>query len=164
MIEINNLRKIFHLPHGDVVALDDVSLHVRQGEIFGVLGQSGAGKSTLIRSVNLLERPTSGTVRVDRWEMTTLPDDELRRARQHIGMIFQHFNLLSRRTVAENVAFPLEVIGLAAPQRVRRVAELLELVGLADRAHSYPAQLSGGQKQRVGIARARGRATGVAFG
>lgn len=154
MIEINNLRKVFNLPQGDVIALDNVNLHVRQGEIYGVLGQSGAGKSTLIRSVNMLERPTAGTVRVDRWQMTSLAGDELRQARQHIGMIFQHFNLLSRRTVAENIAFPLEVMGLNASKRASRVAELLDLVGLGDRARSYPAQLSGGQKQRVGIARA----------
>ncbi|HZW03008.1 MAG TPA: ATP-binding cassette domain-containing protein [Anaerolineaceae bacterium] len=122
--------------------------------MFGVLGPSGAGKSTLIRCVNLLERPTSGSVQVNGQEMTTLSPVELRKVRQRIGMIFQHFNLLTSRTVAENVAFPLEITGVPAAERARRVADLLALVGLSDKASAYPAQLSGGQKQRVGIARA----------
>ncbi|ACZ38904.1 methionine ABC transporter ATP-binding protein [Sphaerobacter thermophilus] len=154
MIEIENLRKEYRQRDRTVVALDGVSLTVRPGEIFGVVGQSGAGKSTLIRCVNLLERPTSGVVRVNGQDMTRLRGAELRRARQRIGMIFQHFNLLSSRTVAENVALPLEVMGYPRRERQRRVAELLALVGLEDRADAYPAQLSGGQKQRVGIARA----------
>ncbi|GAA4192019.1 ATP-binding cassette domain-containing protein [Streptosporangium oxazolinicum] len=137
-----------------MVAVDGVDLHVREGEIYGVLGQSGAGKSTLLRCVNLLERPTSGTVSVAGQELTGLREGDLRRARQRIGMIHQHFALLSSRTVAGNVAFPLEVMGVAKAERVRRTAELLELVGLADKAGAHPAQLSGGQKQRVGIARA----------
>ncbi|GHO96389.1 methionine import ATP-binding protein MetN [Reticulibacter mediterranei] len=154
MVTINNLRKVYGRGKEAVVALDDVSLEVPQGEIFGVLGQSGAGKSTLIRCVNLLEQPTSGSVIVDGQEMTTLNDAALRRARQHIGMIFQHFYLLNSRTVAENVAFPLEVIGYKRADREARVQELLSLVGLEEKARVYPAQLSGGQKQRVGIARA----------
>ncbi len=154
MIELRDLRKIYRQGRREIVALDGVSLDVRQGEIFGVLGQSGAGKSTLIRCVNLLERPTAGTVRVAGQELTALTAAELRKARQHIGMIFQHFNLLSSRTVAANVAFPLEVMGVERRARERKVAELLELVGLTDRAQAYPSQLSGGQKQRVGIARA----------
>ncbi|MER6826056.1 ATP-binding cassette domain-containing protein [Streptosporangium sp. NPDC000563] len=154
MIDVSGLRKVYQDRGREVVAVDGVDLHVREGEIFGVLGQSGAGKSTLLRCVNLLERPTSGTVSVAGQELTGLKEGELRRARQRIGMIHQHFALLSSRTVAGNVAFPLEVMGMAKAERVRRTAELLELVGLADKAGAHPAQLSGGQKQRVGIARA----------
>ncbi|MGW4473275.1 methionine ABC transporter ATP-binding protein [Nonomuraea sp. NPDC004354] len=150
MIQAAGLRKTY----GDTVALDGVDLHVRQGEIFGVLGQSGAGKSTLLRCVNLLERPDRGTVAVAGQELTTLGERDLRAARQHIGMIHQHFALLSSRTVAGNVAFPLEVMGMGRAERSARVAELLELVGIADKADARPSQLSGGQKQRVGIARA----------
>nr|WP_221473746.1 ATP-binding cassette domain-containing protein [Planomonospora venezuelensis] len=148
------MRKVYRDRGREVVALGGVDLRVRQGEIFGVLGQSGAGKSTLLRCVNLLERPTAGTVSVAGQELTALGEAELRRARQRIGMIHQHFALLSSRTVAGNVAFPLEVMGAGRAERGRRVAELLELVGLADKAGAYPGQLSGGQKQRVGIARA----------
>ncbi|GAB4208614.1 MAG: ATP-binding cassette domain-containing protein [Roseiflexaceae bacterium] len=155
MITLTNLRKLYGEGPGALAALDGVSLHVPAGAIYGVLGQSGAGKSTLIRCVNMLEHPTSGSVLVDGAEMTVLSGAELRAARQRIGMIFQHFNLLSSRTVAQNVAFPLEVIpGVDRAQRRARVAELLGLVGLSDKANAYPAQLSGGQKQRVGIARA----------
>ena len=154
MIDVSGLRKVYQDRGREVVAVDGVDLHVREGEIFGVLGQSGAGKSTLLRCVNLLERPTSGTVSVAGQELTGLKEGDLRRARQRIGMIHQHFALLSSRTVAGNVAFPLEVMGMAKAERARRTAELLELVGLADKAGAYPAQLSGGQKQRVGIARA----------
>ncbi|ASU84675.1 methionine ABC transporter ATP-binding protein [Nocardiopsis gilva YIM 90087] len=148
------LRKVYRLKDREVLALDDVDLNVRQGEIFGVVGQSGAGKSTLLRCVNLLERPTQGTVSVDGEDLTAMRPARLRAARRRIGMVHQHFALLSSRTVAGNVAFPLEVAGVAPAQRKRRVMELLDLVGLADRARAYPAQLSGGQKQRVGIARA----------
>ncbi|WP_394831876.1 ATP-binding cassette domain-containing protein [Pendulispora rubella] len=154
MIRFQNIRKVYGTGDHIVKALDDVSLHVPVGEIFGVLGQSGAGKSTLIRCVNLLERPTSGSVIVNGQELTTLDAAGLRKARQQIGIIFQHFNLLRSRTVADNIAFPLEVIGQPKPQRDKRVKELLSLVGLSDKASAYPAQLSGGQKQRVGIARA----------
>ena len=135
-------------------ALDGVSLDILPGEIFGIVGRSGAGKSTLIRCVNLLERPDSGSVTVFGEDLLALDDAALRQRRRGIGMVFQHFNLLSSRTVAQNVAFPLEVAGVPAAERASRVAEALALVGLADKAENYPAQLSGGQKQRVGIARA----------
>ncbi len=154
MIQLQNVRKVYSQGPNGVVALNDVSLEVRAGEVFGVLGQSGAGKSTLIRCVNMLERPSSGRVWVDQLDMTSLSAQELRIARQHIGMIFQHFNLLSSRTVADNIALPLEVMGHDRNRRKAKVAELLDLVSLADKANAYPAQLSGGQKQRVGIARA----------
>lgn len=150
VIQASGLRR----QYGETVALDGVDLHVREGEIFGVLGQSGAGKSTLLRCVNLLERPDAGTVTVAGQDLTALRDRELNRARQRIGMIHQHFALLSSRTVAGNVAFPLEVMGVPRAERRRRVAELLDLVGLGGRAGARPHQLSGGQKQRVGIARA----------
>ncbi|MFB4290508.1 methionine ABC transporter ATP-binding protein [Nonomuraea sp. ATR24] len=150
MIQASGLRKSY----GGTVALDGVDLHVRQGEIYGVVGQSGAGKSTLLRCVNLLERPDAGTVTVDGQELTALSGKELNLARRRIGMIHQHFALLSSRTVAGNVAFPLEVMGVPAAERRRRVGELLELVGLGGRGGDRPNQLSGGQKQRVGIARA----------
>ncbi|GER91051.1 methionine import ATP-binding protein MetN [Dictyobacter vulcani] len=154
MITINDVSKVYGRGEKAIVALDAVNLAVPQGEIFGVLGESGAGKSTLIRCVNLLERPTSGSIIVNDQEITSLNGPALRKARQRIGMIFQHFNLLSSRTIAENVAFPLEVMGYNRSQRQERVKELLALVGLENRAQAYPAQLSGGQKQRVGIARA----------
>jgi len=154
MIEIRDLSKTYQLEDQTVTALNGVSLTVEAGEIFGVVGLSGAGKSTLIRCVNLLEEPTSGAVAVDGREMTSLTPAELRQARQQIGMIFQHFNLLSSRTVAENIAFPLEVVNYPKEKRENRVQELLSLVGLTDKAIAYPSQLSGGQKQRVGIARA----------
>lgn len=154
MIDVSGLRKVYRDRNREVVAVERVDLHVRRGEIFGVLGQSGAGKSTLLRCVNLLERPTEGTVTVAGRELTALGEAELRGARQRIGMIHQHFALLSSRTVAGNVAFPLEVMGIGRAERARRVVDLLELVGLADKARVHPARLSGGQKQRVGIARA----------
>jgi D-methionine transport system ATP-binding protein len=139
---------------GGTVALDRVSLEVRPGEVFGIVGRSGAGKSTLIRTVNLLERPDDGRVTVLGQDMLALDDAGLRAARRATGMVFQHFNLHVRRTVAENIAFPLEVAGLSAAERRDRVAELLPLVGLEAKRDAFPAQLSGGQKQRVGIARA----------
>ncbi|AGZ42357.1 methionine ABC transporter ATP-binding protein [Actinoplanes friuliensis] len=154
MIRIEGLRKTYHSRGRDVVAVDGVDLTVPQGEIFGVLGQSGAGKSTLLRCVNLLERPDAGTVVVDGVDLTALREKQLRAARRRVGMVHQHFALLASRTAAGNVAFPLEVTGMSRADRARRVAELLDLVGLGDRASAYPAQLSGGQKQRVGIARA----------
>jgi len=150
VIKASGLRKSY----GGTVALDGVDLHVRQGEIYGVLGQSGAGKSTLLRCVNLLERPDAGTVTVAGQDLTALRGRDLNQARRRIGMIHQHFALLSSRTVAGNVAFPLEVMGVPRAERRRRVAELLELVGLDGRGGDHPHQLSGGQKQRVGIARA----------
>ncbi|MEU8657770.1 methionine ABC transporter ATP-binding protein [Actinoplanes philippinensis] len=154
MIEISGLRKTYRSRKGSVAAVDGVDLRVGEGEVFGVLGQSGAGKSTLLRCVNMLERPDAGTVSVGGLEMTRLRRGQLRLARHGIGMIHQHFALLSSRTVAGNVAFALEVTGAPRAERKERVAELLELVGLTGRAEAYPAQLSGGQKQRVGIARA----------
>lgn len=154
MIRIRGLRKTFEETNQTVVAVDGVDLEIREGEIFGIIGYSGAGKSTLIRMLNMLERPTSGSVVIGGREMTGLSKAALRKARQEIGMIFQHFNLLWSRTVRENVAFPLEVAGWPKHQIGPRVDELLELVGLSERADAYPSQLSGGQKQRVGIARA----------
>ncbi|MEV7437555.1 methionine ABC transporter ATP-binding protein [Streptomyces griseoviridis] len=160
MITTTGLTKVYRSRGRDVTALDGVDLHVREGEVLGVIGQSGAGKSSLIRCVNLLERPTEGTVTVDGLDLTALAGRgpragrELRRARSRIGMVFQHFNLLSSRTVQDNVELPLEILGHAGKDRSRKALELLDLVGLADKAKSYPAQLSGGQKQRVGIARA----------
>ncbi|HHW40797.1 MAG TPA: methionine ABC transporter ATP-binding protein [Syntrophomonadaceae bacterium] len=154
MIVIKNLTKIYTAPGQEIRALDNVSLSVERGEIFGIIGLSGAGKSTLVRCINMLEKPTSGQIIVDGQDVTALSSRELRSARQKIGMIFQHFNLLSSRTVFDNVMFPLEIAGVPRREAVRRVQELLELVGLADKAKAYPGQLSGGQKQRVGIARA----------
>ena len=157
MITITDLHKTFPARGGSgaaVEALKGIDLEVARGEIFGVVGQSGAGKSTLIRCVNLLERPTSGSILVDGQDLTALSDADLRTARHGIGMIFQHFNLLSSRTVQQNVELGLEITGATKAARRARSAEILDLVGLGDRASAYPAQLSGGQKQRVGIARA----------
>jgi D-methionine transport system ATP-binding protein len=153
MISIEQVSKSFGSGATRTLALDAVSLEVGRGEIYGVVGQSGAGKSTLIRTVNLLERPDSGTITVDGRELTSLAARDLRLARQRIGMIFQHFNLLSSRTVQGNVELALEVIGVDGAERRRRAGEILELVGLTAKAGAYPAQLSGGQKQRIGIAR-----------
>jgi D-methionine transport system ATP-binding protein len=154
LIEIKNLTKIFTVAKQKITALDDVSLTVKKGEIFGIIGLSGAGKSTLIRCINMLEKPTAGSIMVDGREITTFKKHELRAARQKIGMIFQHFNLLSSRTVFGNVMFPLEIAKVPHRKAVKRTLELLELVGLTEKAEAYPSQLSGGQKQRVGIARA----------
>ncbi|WP_444684844.1 methionine ABC transporter ATP-binding protein [Alkalicoccus luteus] len=154
MITLSKLAKIFHTKDGDVRAVDDIDLTIDKGEIFGVIGYSGAGKSTLIRMLNMLEAPTSGEVDVAGRPMHSLSKGKLREARQEIGMIFQHFNLLWSRTVAENIAFPLEIKGVPKEEQKKRVDELIQLVGLDGRDGSYPSQLSGGQKQRVGIARA----------
>jgi len=154
LIEISGLVKIFGRGSQVVQALKGVDLTVEPGEIYGVIGTSGAGKSTLIRCLNRLEKPTAGRVVVDGRDLTDLSEKELLLARRKMGMIFQHFNLLSSRTAAGNVAFPLEIAGLSPREIGPRVAELLDLVGLADKAGAYPSQLSGGQKQRVGIARA----------
>ncbi len=154
IIQIQHLTKTFGSGGSAVRALEDISLDIRQGEIFGIIGLSGAGKSTLVRCMNLLERPTSGKVVVDGRDMTALSEKELRLARRSITMIFQSFNLLMQRTCLKNVCFPMELSGVPAAQARRRAAELLDLVGLGDKAGSYPAQLSGGQKQRVAIARA----------
>ena len=154
MIDLSHIEKIYDSAAGPVHAIKDISLHINESEIFGIIGLSGAGKSTLVRCINLLERPTKGTVTVDGQKMTAMNESELRKARKNIGMIFQHFNLLSTATVYENVAFPLQLVNTPKDEIKARVTELLELVGLADKAEQYPSQLSGGQKQRVGIARA----------
>ncbi|MCR6112014.1 methionine ABC transporter ATP-binding protein [Bacillus sp. A301a_S52] len=154
MISLQKIAKTFQTKDGDVTAVDHVDLTVDEGEIFGIIGYSGAGKSTLIRLLNMLETPSSGDITVAGKNMTTLTKKELRKARQEIGMIFQHFNLLWSRTVEENIAFPLEIKGVSKGEKKKRVQELITLVGLEGRGGSYPAQLSGGQKQRVGIARA----------
>ena len=154
IIQIQHLSKTFGSGAEAVHALEDINLDIRQGEIFGIIGLSGAGKSTLVRCMNLLERPTSGTVLVDGQNMTELSEKTLRLARRKITMIFQSFNLLMQRTCLKNVCFPMEISGLPAAQARQRAAELLEIVGLRDKADAYPAQLSGGQKQRVAIARA----------
>ncbi|CAM3015334.1 methionine ABC transporter ATP-binding protein [Pseudomonas plecoglossicida] len=143
-----------HKRYGEVPALDGIDLHIRRGEVFGIIGRSGAGKSTLLRLINRLETPSAGQVLVDGKDIATLGTNGLRQLRRKVAMIFQHFNLLASRTVAENVALPMQMAGVPVAQRARRVSELLQLVGLAERANAYPAQLSGGQKQRVGIARA----------
>ncbi|WP_347710443.1 methionine ABC transporter ATP-binding protein [Niveispirillum sp. BGYR6] len=137
-----------------MTALDGINLDIQGGSIFGILGRSGAGKTTLIRCLNRLETPSTGRILVGDVDLASLPPDELRRQRRRIGMVFQHFHLLHSRTAADNIAAPLEIAGVPKPQRKRRVAELLDLVGLSDRGNAYPSQLSGGQKQRVGIARA----------
>lgn len=152
MIEINRVNKTFKVGDKDIHALRDINLSIEQGTIFGVIGASGAGKSTLIRCVNLLEKPTSGHIIVDGIDLTQLSNQELTLARRKIGMIFQHFNLLSSRTVFDNVALPLELAGTDKAEVKRKVTELLNLVGLADKHQSYPSNLSGGQKQRVAIA------------
>ena len=155
MIVLEQVSKRYrHRDQGWFTAVEPLSLHIKAGEIFGLMGYSGAGKSTLLRLINLLERPDSGSVSVDGQTLTALSAPSLRQARQHIGMVFQQFNLLANRTVAANVAFPLEVAGWQRSDIERRVAECLDIVGLTDRANHYPAQLSGGQKQRVGRARA----------
>jgi D-methionine transport system ATP-binding protein len=161
MIELRNITKEFKRKGRVTVALSDVSLHVPEGKIMGVIGESGAGKSTLVRCVNLLERPTSGEVRVNGVNLMTLPAAGLARARRNIGMIFQHFNLMASRTVRDNVAFPLELTDMPRREIRERVLELLTLVGLERKADDYPAQLSGGQKQRVAIARALASRPGV---
>ena len=153
MIEIKGLTKYFYQKNKEVAALLDVSLTVPPGKIYGIIGASGAGKSTLIRCVNLLEKPTAGEVMVNGIALSTLSSRELTRQRRQIGMIFQHFNLLSSRTIFDNVAFPLELTRTPKAQISERVNDLLQLVGLTDKATDYPASLSGGQKQRVAIAR-----------
>ena len=154
MIKLSGIEKIYDSPSGKIHALKGIDLEIARGEIYGIIGLSGAGKSTLVRCINMLERPTAGKVFVDGQDMTTLTDSELRAARKNIGMIFQHFNLLSSATVYDNIAFPLKLSGTSSADIEKKVRPLLKLVGLSDKADQYPAQLSGGQKQRVGIARA----------
>lgn len=154
MIEIKNLSKVYSSSGKDVVALKDINLTINDGEIFGIIGLSGAGKSTLVRCINYLEKPTSGEVLIDGKNLGTLSKKELLKTRQNIGMIFQSFNLLSQRNVIKNICYPLEIAGVPKKDAVKRAEELLELVGLSDKAKAYPSQLSGGQKQRAAIARA----------
>jgi D-methionine transport system ATP-binding protein len=154
MINVNAVKKIYSSRSGKVTAVDHVDLTIHSGEIFGIIGYSGAGKSTLIRMLNGLEIPTEGSVSVAGHEVSKIKGSKLRKARQEISMIFQHFNLLWSRTVKENIAFPLEIAGVKKSAREKKVLELIKLVGLEGREDAYPSQLSGGQKQRVGIARA----------
>ena len=154
MIELKNVSKVFSDGTQEIVAVDDVSLHIDEGEIFGIIGYSGAGKSTLVRTLNGLEQPTSGSITVAGKELSRLSGKQLRQSRQKIGMIFQHFNILWSRTVVENIMFPLEIAGVPKKERLERAHELVRLVGLDGREGAYPSELSGGQKQRVGIARA----------
>lgn len=155
MIILDNVTKRFKTQTDEwFTAVEPTSLHIKPGEIFGLMGYSGAGKSTLLRLINLLECPDAGTVTIDGKELTSLSNHDLRHARQNIGMIFQQFNLMANRTVAENVAFALEIANWEQNKIKTRIAECLEIVGLSERANHYPAQLSGGQKQRAGIARA----------
>ncbi|MDO4280393.1 MAG: methionine ABC transporter ATP-binding protein [Peptococcaceae bacterium] len=154
MIELQGVGKIFHDGKRRVEAVKDINLSIADGDIYGIIGYSGAGKSTLVRCINLLERPTSGKVLIDGEDLMALPEKTLREKRQQIGMIFQQFNLFASRTVAQNVAYALRKSGLSRAEKAARVAELLDLVELGDKAGAYPSQLSGGQKQRVGIARA----------
>ena len=154
MIDIQDLSLTYAGPQGPVHALKNINLHIQAGEVFGIIGRSGAGKSSLVRCMNLLNRPVSGKMIVNGRDLLQLSDAQLRQARQEIGMVFQHFNLLSSRTVFDNAALPLELAGVSKADIAQRITPLLELVGLAHLANRYPAQISGGQKQRVGIARA----------
>ena len=154
MIELRNICKTYKNKKGEFTALNDVSLTVNDGEIFGIIGLSGAGKSTLVRCINYLEKPTSGQVIIDCSEVGSLKKKELLKLRRNIGMIFQGFNLLEQRTVLKNICFPLEIAGVPKAEARQKARELLKLVGLSDKETSYPSQLSGGQKQRVAIARA----------
>ncbi|MFL2119201.1 methionine ABC transporter ATP-binding protein [Marinilactibacillus psychrotolerans] len=154
MIELKEIRKIYKTKQADVTALDNVNIAIQDGEVYGIVGYSGAGKSTLLRLLNGLEKPTSGEVSLAGKALNTLKNSTLRKERQKIGMIFQHFNLLWSRTVLENILFPLEIARVSKVKRKQRALELIRLVGLEGREHAYPSELSGGQKQRVGIARA----------
>ncbi len=154
MIEITKLSKVYSSPEGDFKALSDISLTIEDGEIYGIIGLSGAGKSSLLRCINMLERPTSGSVEIEGVDMTALSDSQIREKRKKIGMVFQHFNLLMNSTVFENIAFPMKIAKKSKDEIRERVESLLEIVNLSHKANSYPAQLSGGEKQRVGIARA----------
>ena len=153
MIQVENLCKRFNTKGGTVEAAKNISFSIEKGEIFGIIGLSGAGKSTLVRCLNLLERPTSGTVRVNGKNLTELSEKELRKERQKVGMIFQHFNLLMQRTALDNVCFPMEIAGIKKAEARKKALEYLKIVGLEEKALSYPSHLSGGQKQRVAIAR-----------
>ncbi len=163
MIRVEGLTKTYGTGPSAVTAVDDVSLEVEPGKIYGILGRSGAGKTTLMRCLTALERPSTGTIQVAGVELTTLTGKQLRASRHRMGMIFQHFNLFNSRTAADNVAFPLEIQKMPRAERDARVSELLELVGLGDKGDAWPSQLSGGQKQRVGIARALAAGPDVLF-
>jgi len=154
VIDFHQVHKAYRVSGRDIPALQPCNLHIERGEVFGIIGHSGAGKSTLLRLINRLEEPSGGRIDIDGVDVTALGADGLRKFRQQAGMIFQHFNLLSSKTVAANVGMPLKLAGVPAREIEQRVAALLERVGLKDHANKYPAQLSGGQKQRVGIARA----------
>ena len=154
MIQVKDVSKTFVGKENTVEALKVINLEIHKGEIYGIIGMSGAGKSTLVRCLNFLEKPTEGTVIVEGKDLSSLPDKELRLVRTQIAMIFQHFNLLMQRTVLDNICFPLEIIGQKKKEAREKAKELLEIVGLSEKAGAYPAQLSGGQKQRVAIARA----------
>ena len=154
MIVLKNISKIFHTGKESLTAVDDVSLSIARGQIYGIIGYSGAGKSTLIRLLNGLEKPTAGSVVIADHDISAAKGEALRRARLKISMVFQHFNLLWSRTVSENIAFSMQIAGVPKADIKKRVAELVELVGLKGRENAYPSRLSGGQKQRVGIARA----------
>ncbi len=154
MIQIENLKKTFHTKTGDVGALQGISARIEDGDIFGIIGLSGAGKSTLLRCIALLEIPSEGSIKIDGKDLSALKGRELTAHRRQIGVIFQGYNLLMQRTVAKNIAFPLEIAGVSKPEIAERVARLIRLVGLEGKESSYPSQLSGGQCQRVAIARA----------
>ncbi len=154
VIEIKHLNKTYHADPSEPLALKDINLTIEDGDIFGIIGMSGAGKSTLIRCINLLERPTSGTIEIDGRDVTGYEGTDLLTLRRGIGMVFQDFNLFSQRTVRENITFPLEIVGVSKAEQLRRSDELLRLVGLEGKADTYPSRLSGGQQQRVSIARA----------
>ena len=154
MIELKHISKVFPTPDGALQALRDIDLTIQDGDVFGIVGMSGAGKSTLVRCINLLERPTQGQVLIDGRDLCAMPEKELIRQRRSIAMIFQQFNLLMQRTCLKNICFPMEIAGVKAADAQKKAKELLEIVGLPDKADAYPAQLSGGQKQRIAIARA----------
>lgn len=163
MIQINHVSKIFYDKSGETVALKDVNLHIKKGDIFGIIGMSGAGKSTLLRCLSTLEKPTSGSILLDGTDIATLNGSGLISARRKMGVVFQGYNLLMQKTVRQNIAFPLTLANADKEKSAKRVDELLELVGLTNKADSYPSQLSGGQKQRVAIARALATSPEVLF-
>ncbi len=154
MIELKHITKVFPTADGELTALHDVNITIHDGDVYGIVGMSGAGKSTLVRCINLLERPTSGQVVIDGKDLCVMPAKELIQQRRSISMIFQQFNLLMQRTCLKNICFPMEIAGVKAADAQKKAKELLEIVGLPDKADAYPAQLSGGQKQRIAIARA----------
>ena len=154
LIQVKNLRKVYQVPGGDVVALDGINLNIERGQIYGIIGMSGAGKSTLIRCMNRLDTPTEGQILIDGQNILTMNEKQLMATRRKVSMIFQQFNLLMQKTVARNVRYPLEIAGMDKKKANERVMELLKIVQLEDKANAYPIQLSGGQRQRVAIARA----------